>query len=121
MGLEILKTGVRDALLLSPSAKSTYEALKNIRAVDLEPTLRYNFLCHMLWFSAHEAAELGYWEIACAQLNLLAKKVKSNGSIISLTEMEIRYQQAFFIVTSGDINACNLLFQKCSSEVQVFF
>lgn len=118
MGLNVLKSCVRDASLLSPAARATYEALKNVRAWTLEPSLRYNFLSHMLWFGAHQAAELGYFEIACAQLNFLAQKVRSHGTAIALTETEIKYQHAFFTVASGDKNASVALFQKCTSEMQ---
>ena len=120
MGLNVLKSCVRDASSLSPSTRATYEALKNVRAWTLEPSLRYNFLSHMLWFGAHQAAELGYFEIACAQLNFLAQKVRSHGTAIALTETEIKYQHAFFTVASGDKKAAVALFEKCTSEMQVF-
>lgn len=62
MGLNILKQRVRSALSLSPSDKATHSALKNIRIVGCEVP-RLVFLSFMLWFGAHEAAELGHWSI----------------------------------------------------------
>jgi hypothetical protein len=119
MGLNVLKSCVRDASLLSSSARAIYEALKHVRAWTLEPSLKYNFLSHMLWFGAHQAAELGYFEIACAQLNFLAGKVRSQGTAIALTETEILYQHAFLTVASGDKNAAAVLFRKFTPEMQV--
>jgi hypothetical protein len=118
--MKVLKACLRDALVLSPAAKATFEALKNVRASALDVNLRFSFLCHMLWFCAHDAAARGFWDVAYAQLNLLANKLAPQ-SALSLTESEIKYQMIFFSVASSDRRTFLKLIEKSSEEIQVIY
>ena len=68
IGLEILKRCLRDTFSLPPKARAVYNSMKSIKAICLDTNIRFTFLLHMLWFSAHEAAELGLWELGCFQV-----------------------------------------------------
>lgn len=85
MGMEHMKRHVRDALNLSANSRRLIRALKFIRATELRDggsaalaaggsspiggsgsalpnvanTAQTQFLYHLLWYAAHEAAELG--------------------------------------------------------------
>jgi len=68
LGITLLRKNLRDATCLSDAVKNVLKYLKFVPAVRLDKSLRSTFLCYILWFSAHEAAELGYWETGASQL-----------------------------------------------------
>ncbi len=62
IGLSVLKRSIREPLDLTPTCRKILRGLMSIRAEDLDETLKSTFLCHLLWFAAHDAAELNLWE-----------------------------------------------------------
>lgn len=105
-GMGVLNNGVRTAFTLSPNSKRIRDALKYVRATTLDVDSRMSFLCVMLWFGAHQAAELGHWSTACVQLKMLCDKLyQDHFPNAFLTQREVNIQYILFIVASCDREA----------------
>jgi hypothetical protein len=48
--------------------------LRYVRVLELESAVRLSFLCYLLWFGAHEAADVGLWSTGCCMLALLSEQ-----------------------------------------------
>jgi hypothetical protein len=59
IAIKVLKAHIREPLELSSEIKEFLRRLKNLRADKLAASLKIQFLSYILWYSAHEAAELG--------------------------------------------------------------
>jgi len=93
LGMSVLRKNLREATNLTDSVKKLLQALKYVRATDLEAPLRSSFQCHMLWYTAHEAAVLHHWEIAWSMLRLLSLKANNE---VAISVLEMKFQEIFF-------------------------
>jgi hypothetical protein len=99
VGMEVLKRIIREPLDLSQSNKKLLRSLKYVKAAALEEPLRIQFLMYIMWFTAHEAAQLGLWETACEMLSCLL--THNSLSMFVLAKEDIKYQLMFFHILSG--------------------
>jgi hypothetical protein len=96
VGLSRLDKFIFTPFQLSPIAKKILKSFRNIRALDLEASLRRRFLCNMCWFGAYAAIQLGFWTTSWSMLKVLGQQVTEAfpipRSIISIQEMCVRVQ-----------------------------
>ena len=100
LSLGILRGFVRDPLELTAEARSVLHCLKFVKAEEVEEQLRVSFLMHMLWFTAHEAAELGIWKTGASMLLKLQEMCGRNSFAIPADE--VHFQEIFFLVLAGE-------------------
>ena len=81
---------------LSPVAKKILKAFRNIRAKELDATIKQRFLCNMCWFGAYAAIQHGFWTTAWSMLKVMAQHVTAGfpipRSILTIQELCVRVQ-----------------------------
>ena len=96
VGLSRLEKFVFTPFQLSPIAKNILKTFRNVRAVDLNSTLKLKFLCTMCWFGAYAAIQFGFWTTSWSMLKVLGKNVTAEfpipRSIIAIQELCVRVQ-----------------------------
>eukprot|EP01034_Spumella_vulgaris_P027614 gene27614-34361_t len=96
LGLKVLTRFTRSPWELTVAAKKLIRALKYIKAVELEEPLRLSFLCHMLWFSAHEAFVLTLYDTSVSMLTLLVDYAFKAQFVVP--SMELKFQLLFVLI-----------------------
>ena len=107
VGMDALKRYVRDPLRLSAANKKLLRSLKYVRATELPASQRSLFLCYMLWFGAHEAAECGLLDTGCAMLAQLFGFADAVSFPLSNDEVQVHWM--LFQICAGDRAAVKLL------------
>jgi WD40 repeat protein len=98
--LAILGRHTRGATDIDSEMTAMLHALKAVNAMSLEPGLRHTFMCRMLWYTAHEAAELGLMETGWCMLRILRDSDIKASMDISDEEMHIQ--------VGHDLVKCNM-------------
>ena len=110
-GLLYLKKYIREPLDLSATGRRVLKGLKYVNVSDLEEPQKLPFLCHMLWFCAHEAVELKQWEAGVHMLRVLENHCSKFP--FTLLSDDVAYQLLFFRILGGDYSV-----EKSLNELQ---
>jgi WD40 repeat protein len=100
LGISLLAKGVRQPHDALNHKERWIHAIQHVHADKLPSTQRIPFLCFMLWYSAHAAAQVGNWEIGASLLKVLGDHVASCNFPLSV--LEIKSQEIFFRIAQGD-------------------
>lgn len=96
VGLNRLDKFIFTPFQLSPIAKKILKAFRNIRAKELDATVKQRFLCNMSWFGAYAAIQHGFWTTAWSMLKAMGQHVTAGfpipRSIIAVQELCVRVQ-----------------------------
>ena len=60
-GIQYLKKYLKEPLDINANGRRVIKGLKYVMVSEIEESQRLPFLCYMLWFCSHEAAELKLW------------------------------------------------------------
>jgi len=111
-GSRYLKKYLKDPLEMNATGRRVLKGLKYVRVVDIDEPLRLPFLCHLLWFCAHEAAEIKQWDTAVQMLRVL--DTHCTKFPFALTSDDVTYQLLFFRILGGDYSV-----EQTLSELQL--
>jgi WD40 repeat protein len=106
IGLTYLTRYIKEPIDLSNQSKKLIRGLKFINVVALDENNKNLFLCYILWFTSHEAAELGMWEISWNMLRIL-RKTKYKSFPISIEQLS--YHELCIRITAGDLSSFDLI------------
>lgn len=106
IGLAYLTRYIKEPIDLSNNSKKLIRGLKFINAYRLDEKNKMLFLCYILWFTAHEAAELGMWEISWNMLRILRK---TNYNSFPISSEQLSYHELCIRITAGDLSSIDLI------------
>jgi len=110
-GMLYLKKFIREPLDLSATGRKVLKGLKYVNVSDLDEPQKLPFLCHMLWFCAHEAVEMKQWETGVQMLRVL--EIHCSKFPFTLSSDDVAYQSLFFRILGGDYSV-----EKTLNELQ---